>query len=80
MSTVTSNFFKNFGTTVVAFLTLRHRMSAVVLVEDARPSADALQDRDNRSPLIRQAVFHSGWNLIIGFSLDQAIRDQFLQR
>ena len=55
----------------------QYRVFAGVFVEDACPLADALQDRDDRLPLLRQRVFHPRRDLVVG--LDQAVGDEELE-
>lgn len=64
---------------VVAFLALDHGRVACVFIEDACPLADALQDRDDRLPLLRQRVFHPRRDLVVGLALDQAVGDEELE-
>ena len=57
----------------------QYRVFAGVFIEDACPLADALQDRDDRLPLLRQRVFHPRRDLIVGLVLDQAVGDEELE-
>ena len=57
----------------------QYRVFAGVFIEDACPLADALQDRDDRLPLLRQRVFHPRRDLVVGLALDQAVGDEELE-
>ena len=64
-----------FSSMIIAFLALRHLVFRILLIINIRPLADALQNRHDRAALLRQRIFHSGRNFIIGFSRNHPVRN-----